>query len=239
MRAQVLSAIARLGGRVYRAYYHTLRLAVYLPDGSALHPNDFAYGRQIFVVCERDALAVAGAIAQRGFTVLVALGRDGEWVSAALGAMGCQIVRGSTLHDRVQALAALTEAIAASSRPAAIVADGPIGPHGRIRSGAFYCGMKTGRPVIGLVAAARRAFVFSRAWSHIYLPVPFTKVAVLLSNEIHVAGRDDIEPLRERMENWLREARGRALLAARVPGSRLQRRSTVDRHASVANREWP
>src|SRR5581483_8210867 len=101
------------------------------------------FGRQIFVACERDALALAGVMADHRFTILVARGRDGDWASTALAAMGCVVVRGSSLHDPAAALAALARRLDDSPGPAAIVADGPLGPHRAIRRGAFYCAMRT------------------------------------------------------------------------------------------------
>lgn len=207
MGVAVPTPLARLVGHLYSLYYATLRLRATLPDGSQIHPDDFSYARQIFLLCERDALTLAGIIARRRFTVLVARGRDGDWVSAALGSMGCTVIRGSTLHQGASALARLVDVLRTSDAPAGIVVDGPIGPDGRVQPGAFYCALKAGRPVISLAASARHAFVFRRSWSRIYLPWPFTRVTIVVSEERQVTHRDDIEPARHATERWIAEAR--------------------------------
>ena len=178
---RIPKGIAWLIGAGYLAYYRTLDVTLHLPDGSTLRPGQWRDVRSIFVMCERDTLAIAGAMSALGVTALVAPGRDGDWVSTALEVIHFKIVRGSTLHRAAPALMNLVKRLKASPGPAVIVADGPLGPDGHVRAGAFFCAMKAGRPVVGLAAAAARARVFRGTWAQMYLPFPFTRIAIVAS----------------------------------------------------------
>ena len=78
-------------GRLFILYYRTLRIRALMGDGSVIHPRDFPYDREIFAISERDVIAYIGSMV--GFTVLVAHGRDGDWVAAGLETIGC-VVKG-------------------------------------------------------------------------------------------------------------------------------------------------
>jgi lysophospholipid acyltransferase (LPLAT)-like uncharacterized protein len=219
MRALAATA-GRVLGRLYRIYYRTLRLRALLHDGSVTTPGEYAFGREIFALCERDALALAGVVAGRGFTALAAPGRDGEWAAGALGALGCTVVRGASARGGAGALRRLVRALRASDAPAGLVVDGPLGPAGAAKPGAAYCAAKTGRQVFPLAAAARPAIVFPRTWSGIYVPAPFARVVIVVEAPLGVpddgfgdAGR---APASEELTRRLARARARAVAACRT-----------------------
>ena len=115
---------------------------------------------------------------QARFTVLVARGRDGDWETAAVEEIGGKVVRGAFRRGGAAAYASLRRALAAGDGPVGLVVDGPVGPEGEAREGAVACAAATGRPLRPVAAAARRAIVFDRSWSHIWVPLPFTRVVV-------------------------------------------------------------
>jgi lysophospholipid acyltransferase (LPLAT)-like uncharacterized protein len=204
--------VAWVAARCYRAYFATFRLQVLRTDGSLIVPRDYPYGREVFALCERDALALGGILTGRRFTVLVAHGRDGDLASAFLAALGCRIVRGSSARGGTGALRALVPLLSQSAEPLGLVVDGPLGPAGRAKPGAVICAIETGRPLGALGAAARHAFVFPRTWSGIYLPLPFTRVAIVLDDmNVHAAAIEDVEPLTEALSGRLANARARAI----------------------------
>ena len=170
--------------RAYVVWLGTLKVSIVMPDGTVLAPEQFAFGRQLFAICERDLLVLARMVRHTPFTALVALGRDGDWATAAGEALGCTIVRGSSRRGGSEALAELVKALDASPRPTALVVDGPLGPAGVPKGGALFCGGRTGRPVIPVGAAARRAIVFRSSWSGIFLPLPFTRAAFVCGEPI-------------------------------------------------------
>jgi len=206
-------AISRLLAPVYRAYHRTLRLRGLAETDAALAPRSFPLGGEIWALCERDALALAGMAAARGFTALVAHGRDGDWAAAALAALGCTVVRGSSRRGGWPALRSLLRRLEAAPGPLAIVVDGPLGPAGRARPGAVVCARDSGLPVRPVAAAAQRRLVFPRTWSGIYLPLPFTTVWIALGERLAVpatASLDEIDALTHELERRLAETRHRA-----------------------------
>jgi len=175
-----------IAATIYHAYHRTLRLRIVFPDGTTIKAEDFRFDRQIFALFERDALAAAGLIAGAGCTVLVTIGRDGDWAAALLERLGCRVVRGSSRRGGAVAFKALLDALATSDTPAAIVVDGPLGPAGEAKSGAVACGMMAGRPVHAIAAAARHRIVFPGTWSGIYMPLPFSKVVVACDERLPI-----------------------------------------------------
>jgi hypothetical protein len=127
MTAVVGASLAWVAAWCYRAYFATLRTRALLPDGSLIAPRDYPYGRQIFALCERDALALGGILTGRRFAVLVAHGRDGDLAAAVLAALGCRVVRGSSARGGAGALRALVPLLDQTLEPLGLVVDGPPG----------------------------------------------------------------------------------------------------------------
>jgi lysophospholipid acyltransferase (LPLAT)-like uncharacterized protein len=212
-------ATAWLGAAAYRAYYATLRLRISPPDGLALaHPDHDGDGAGIFALCERDVLALAGALAGRGVTTLVAPGRDGDWAAALLQGLGYRIVRGASARGGAAALRALLRVLDTASAPLGLVVDGPLGPPGVAKRGAIACALKSGRAVRAVGAAARRALVFPHTWSGIYLPLPFTRIEIVISDlPIDEAAPHDVTALGNVLTDQLAETRTMALARAARP----------------------
>jgi lysophospholipid acyltransferase (LPLAT)-like uncharacterized protein len=211
------SGLGRLLAPLYGTYYRTLALRGVTAAGEPFEPRAFACSGEIWALCERDALALAGLVAARGFTALIALGRDGDWAAAALTALGCGVVRGSSRRGGWPALRSLLRHLEASPGPLAMVVDGPLGPAGRVRPGALICARDSGRPVRPVAAAARRRILFPRTWSGIYLPLPFTTVRIALGESLAVpagAAPGETADLALELERRLAEAGRRAAATA-------------------------
>jgi lysophospholipid acyltransferase (LPLAT)-like uncharacterized protein len=203
-------------GRIYRIYYRTLRVRAVFADGSVIQPCDFPFRDEIFVLSERDALAVAGIMAGRGFTVMVAHGYDGDSAASALEALGCHVVRGSSRRGGARALASLIRTLGATGQPAGLVADGPLGPIGVAKPGMAFCALRTRRPLRVLAAAASRAIVFANAWSQIYVPFPFSRVTLAVDDPVPLPSSESagaVEQVTEDVTRRLTQARLRALAA--------------------------
>ncbi len=206
--------VARVLGRLYGALHATLRVEGFLPDGLRVTPAAYPFGREIFAFCERDAFALGGILGNARFTTLIAPGRDGDWATEAVKSLGGRVVRGATERGGAQALSQLLRNLPGDSGPLALVVDGPLGPAGVAKGGAVVCAARTGRPLRPVAAAARRALVVTRSWSKIWLPLPFSRVVVVVGEPLPVpAGLD--RPGRERLAGELTvrlaEARLRAL----------------------------
>lgn len=206
--------LARALGRLYGALHATLRLEGLLPDGSRVTPATYPFGREIFAFCERDAVALGGILGRARFTTLIAPGRDGDWATEVVTSLGGRVLRGATQRGGTRALAQLLRDLSGDDGPLALVVDGPLGPSGVAKGGAVVCAARTGRPLRPVGAAGRRAPVVGRSWSRLWLPLPFSRVVVVVGEPLPVPAALD-RPGRERLAGELTrrlaEARRRAL----------------------------
>ena len=207
--------VARALGRLYGALHGTLRVEGLLPDGSRVTPAAYPFGSEVFALCERDAFALGGILGRARFTTLIAPGRDGDWATEVVEALGGRVVRGATeTGRRPGARSASFATCPETTDPLALVVDGPLGPSGVAKGGAVVCAARTGRPLRPLGAAARRALVVTRSWSKIWLPLPFSRVVVVVGEPLPVpAGLDRAgrERLAGELTVRLAEVRRRAL----------------------------
>lgn len=214
IRLSLPRPVARALGRLYGLLHRTLRLEGILPDGSRVTPATYPFGREIFAFCERDAFALGGILGRARFTTLIAPGRDGDWATEVVTSLGGRVVRGATERGGTKALAQLLRDLPENDGPLALVVDGPLGPTGVARGGAVVCAARTGRPLRPVGAAARRAPVLGRSWSKLWLPLPFSRVVVVVGEPLPVPAELD-RPGRERfaveLTARLAEARRRAL----------------------------
>ena len=220
MRSRAFSPprlLVRLLARLYGALHATLRFDAYLPDGSRTTPGTYPFGPEVFALSERDALALGGLLASARFTTLIAPGRDGDWATEVATALGGRVVRGATARGGARALASLLRDLPSDSGPLALVVDGPLGPAGVARAGAVVCAAHTGRPLRPVAAAARRELVLGATWSRLWLPLPFSRVVVVVGETLPVGaapGREEREGLARELTGRLAAARERAAVEA-------------------------
>ncbi|MCD4751204.1 MAG: DUF374 domain-containing protein [Thermoanaerobaculales bacterium] len=198
---------------LYRIYHRTVRTRVLLDDDLTMPPKSYRSGREIYALSETDAIALGALVIGRDFVALVAEGRDGDWATALLKGLGCQVVRGSSLRGGLRGLRGLLTALDESAGPAAIVVDGPLGPAGQAKPGSIFLSKYTGRPIRGVAAAASRAVVFRNSWSRIYVPLPFSTVVVACGDRITVPSYttfQDMDDLAQQLSRRLAQLRSRA-----------------------------
>lgn len=91
-----------------------------------------------------------------------------------------------------------------------VAVDGPYGPAGRVRPGAFWLGKMTGRPLMAVGFAAKPSFHIPR-WDRHLVPLPGAKFAIVLGKPIRVAREQEIdEPFLESIKDHLNEVSKRA-----------------------------
>jgi hypothetical protein len=122
---------------------------------------------------------------------LVSRSRDGELVAAVLARLGIASARGSSSRGGAAALKAIVRKLR-DRMDAAFAVDGPKGPARVVRSeagnvGAALAARLAGGVVVPMAAASARCHVFARAWDRFELPLPFTRVAVVLGAPIEPA----------------------------------------------------
>ncbi|HEY1960284.1 MAG TPA: lysophospholipid acyltransferase family protein [Polyangiaceae bacterium] len=127
-------------------------------------------------------------IARRGRTcVMVSHSRDGELQAAALRTLGFDVVRGSSSRGGARALAAMVRRLRDGRADAAFAVDGPRGPYGVAKPGALLAASRAGARVFPAGAVARRGLVLSRAWDRFVVPLPLSRVDVVVGPPLDAA----------------------------------------------------
>lgn len=91
-----------------------------------------------------------------------------------------------------------------------IAVDGPYGPAGRVRPGAFWLGKMTGRPLMSVGIAAKPSFQVPR-WDRHLIPLPKAKLAIVLGRPIRIHRDQEIdETFLESMKTNLNQVSKRA-----------------------------
>ena len=220
MVSDVRSSVpAAIFAQLYRWYFATLRITALLPDGSTMSASDYAFGSEIYALAERDSVTMAGLTLGRRFTVLVAHGRDGDWASATLEALGCRIVRGSSRLGGASAFITLVRDRRVAGGPAALVVDGPLGPPGVAKAGAAMLAVKTGLPLRILGVAVRHRVVLRGTWAGFEIAWPFARVVIAVQDVSDPASAGDLDhdALARELTRELARARQRATAHLRHP----------------------
>ena len=203
---RMLRPLFRAAGAMYALLSRTYRCRIRRADGSWTTPRQYEFGPEIYALSERDALALAWMMGRQRFHVLVADGKDGDWAEAMLGALGCTAVRGSSLRNGLYALVVLVRALRATPRPAGVVIDGPLGPPDVAKEGIAIVAAECARPIVPVVAGAGWRLTFAKSWSKIFLPLPFSRVEILLGDAIDVPRRE-FRGVADRVSSSLRALR--------------------------------
>lgn len=113
---------------------------------------------------------------------------------------GITVIRGSSTRTGAQALRALYKAVVNQGVSPVIVPDGSRGPRRVFKPGAIFLSQLSGRPIVPIAYAARRAWLFP-AWDRFALPWPFTRIVTIIGEpRVVPKGLDDLEFERCRQE---------------------------------------
>ena len=165
-------------GLFVRLWTFTYRVVVLAPAGTTEHrPSVFCFwhGQQMALVAARRRACDA--------TVLVSRSRDGEVSAGVMTALGFGVIRGSS--SRGGALA-LRESISALRRGGAALfaVDGPRGPSQVPKPGAAYAASAARAALVPVATAAALRLVLRRAWDGFEIPLPFSRVAVVVGTAV-------------------------------------------------------
>jgi len=119
---------------------------------------------------------------------------DLGWLEACfLKPLGAETERGSTTRGGARALMMLKKRLDAG-KVVSISVDGPKGPHECVKAGAVFLARKTGIPLMPVSAGFRPSIRLKRSWDRSFVPVPFSRVSVVVGEPIHVRqdGGDDV-----------------------------------------------
>jgi lysophospholipid acyltransferase (LPLAT)-like uncharacterized protein len=130
-------------------------------------------------------------------TYLVSPSQDGELGVRMLGVVGGRAVRGSATRSGVRALRALYRAVARDGGSPVVAPDGPQGPRRHCKPGVVMLAKLSGAPIVPMACAARRSLRLP-TWDRLLLPLPLTRVQVVVGTPYSV--RPDMDPAELELE---------------------------------------
>ncbi len=219
-------ALARLIRFVARTSQVVMEPQGLKADLAAAHPLILAtWHGQFMMTCQLkpENKPVAAMVAKHG---------DAELIGEAMAAFGVELIRGAGAGERrkdrggAQALRAAVTALAGGvEREAAslvMTADVPPGPARRVGEGIITIARLSGRPIVPVASASSRYQAF-KTWSRMTINLPFSKLAFVGGEPIHVprdADAETLERLRMRLEDELNAVTLRAYELAGVDPAR-------------------
>jgi hypothetical protein len=178
--------LARLGTALVRLLGLTWRVRV-------SHDHDmrrFRAAKQpiVFMLWHGTLLPLLYHHRNEGVVVVISEHADGEIIARIAENLGFGTVRGSTSRGAARALLRAARMVS-EGHDLAVTPDGPRGPAKTIAPGSAIIAQRTGAPVIGAVASARRAWRL-KSWDAFLIPKPFTTVRIAYSDASHVVAGD-------------------------------------------------
>ena len=175
-------------GALVGVWVRTLRVKV------EVHPGSLALAeRRVLAFFHGQQMALLGARRFGRTAVLVSRSADGEIQSGVMRRLGLSVVRGSSSRGGAAGLRAIVRKLA-SGNDAAFAVDGPRGPYGVPKTGALLAARAAHASLLPVASACRAAWVLDRAWDRFEIPLPFSRIAVVVGAPVPVrnADRDDL-----------------------------------------------
>jgi lysophospholipid acyltransferase (LPLAT)-like uncharacterized protein len=187
-----------------------------LPEGRAPHLAAFWH---------RNILTAVWYYRDRGFGTAVSRSRDGDLITALLGALGYRApARGSSSRGGAAALLRLVRMLR-SGVTISLQTDGPRGPAAISKPGVVALARLTGVAITPVAFSARPCLHF-RSWDRTLLPLPFARVVCRYGPPIEVPASAD-----EELEETLRQRLDRELETLAGAGDRAFKLALLRRRA--------
>jgi lysophospholipid acyltransferase (LPLAT)-like uncharacterized protein len=134
-------------------------------------------------------LALLGAARFASTAVLVSHSADGEIQTGVMRRLGLLVVRGSSSRGGAAGLRGMVRKIVGGV-DAAFAVDGPRGPVGIAKRGALVAARASGAALLPVASASRTAWVVRGAWDEFEVPLPFSRVAVVVGAPVSLSEAD-------------------------------------------------
>lgn len=136
--------------------------------------------------------------------VMASPSRDGEFIGEVARGLGFTVCFGSRRKGGVKALRELAD-YCQRGYSCCLIADGSRGPARVAQKGPLYLARETQAPLVPLAVASRWKITF-KTWDRFELPLPFSRMAVVVGDPLYVQpgnrGRV-LEERRQELENRL------------------------------------
>lgn len=139
---------------------------------------------------------------KRRIVVMTSKSFDGEYIARFIQRFGYGAARGSSTRGAVGALVEMVKLMQAGS-PTAFTIDGPKGPRHIAKMGAILLAKKTGHPILPFTITPARYWA-AKSWDRFQVPMPFTRVLVVIAPPIFVPADADEELLETKREELQR-----------------------------------
>lgn len=191
-----------LAGFLYKTYASTFRYELCFEDEcdrkivfEDLGSPKPHLGKNLIYACfHQDDLSCLPYFAGKNIVILISQSKDGQILASAVEHMGYGTVRGSSHRGGVAGLLALMKKCR-EGYSLTIAVDGPKGPIYKVKEGITNISDKTGRPIVPVRAFVSRAKVFEKSWNKATLPLPFTKIRIVLGKVKNYSTRELEEKL--------------------------------------------
>jgi lysophospholipid acyltransferase (LPLAT)-like uncharacterized protein len=214
LTACLRTALGFVLGLIVRSWLATLNVAVHVADERALAAPEplvlaFWHGQQ---------MALCRWPRRKQTLVMVSWSRDGDLQAGVMRALGLAVVRGSSSRGGGAALRRVIRALGESACDAAFAVDGPRGPRGRAKSGAAEAARLARARLVPMAVAVERARVVRRAWDRFEVPLPFSRIQIVLGAPLDVErARHEPEWVDRSIDAARREAVQRLTRSAKSP----------------------
>ncbi len=124
-----------------------------------------------------------------GGSMMISEHRDGGFIADTMHLLGIDTSRGSSTRGGARAFLEMVR-LARKGRSLGITPDGPKGPPEVVQMGTVQLAKKSGLPLISVCYASKR-YWRANSWDRFYIPKPFTKGVIILSDGVYADDEDD------------------------------------------------
>ena len=199
--------IVTIGSAVFRMWFPTCRVRLV---GEHVYRR-YSEGRLPAVVAtwHRGAIFLVWLFGRLKPMIMFSRSNDGELIARFAEKVGVIPVRGSSSRGGGQALRTMVKFLGGKgSRLAATVLDGPRGPRFEAKKGLLFLSRISGAPLVPVIVSAWPAVTLKKTWDRTLIPLPFSRVVVMIGEPIEIPPDTDSEKLeafRVEVENTLKE----------------------------------
>jgi lysophospholipid acyltransferase (LPLAT)-like uncharacterized protein len=200
-------SIIAIGTLVFRLWFATCRIRL---EGEDIYRR-YTRGRLPAVVgtWHRGAIFLVWFFRRLKPMIMFSRSNDGELIAGFAEKLGVVPVRGSSSRGGGQALRTMVKFLNGDgSRFAATVLDGPRGPRFEAKKGLLFLAKIGGAPMVPVAVSAWPAITLKKAWDRTLIPLPFSRVTVVIGEPIHIPSDTDsagLEAVRLTVENRLKK----------------------------------